>query len=350
MSDYLYNILVRSFGLIETAQPRLSSVFEPSSEFRPIDALENYAPTEDRSLGLSETERVSPASSARPRGAAPSQITQPATRDDLHTTADASSSSALSSMKGPAAGRQEERQPHAERRPVPSASIIKEETIITRAAHDSGLARTTETGERVTIEPLDRAEENLSVASPNRQSQAEAGTLDETRRPQRIEERTRLVERVTEQRIVSGSVSKESQPSSLKKESTSAEQQPHSSSQRMKVAASETIPAFAVPSQQTNPGVLPVVTERGDAERRETVIARPQVSRYVEMQRPESLQKTRAPLPEQIVQVTIGRVEVRASSTQAAQVKAQPKAARQPSQSLEEYLRQRGQGGGGGGR
>jgi hypothetical protein len=394
MSDYLYNILVRSFGLIETAQPRLSSVFEPSSDFRPIDALENSAPKEDRSPAFGEAERVSPASSARPQRTEPSQIKQPAARDHSPATADASSSSARSSMEDSAAGytgprrdahtkpveavhdvgaplmqvtlpaksqseatpaavaqasRQEETQPHARRRPAPPASIIKEETTSKRAAHDATVAGTAQPGERATIEPLGRAEENLSVASPDKQSQAKAGMLDEMRRPQRIEERTRLVERVIEQRIVGGSVSKESPPSSLKKDSSSAGQQPHSSSQRMKVAASETVAAFAVPPQQADASILPVVTERNDEERRETIIAQPQVSRYVEMQRPESLQKTRAPEPEQIVQVTIGRVEVRASSTPAAQGKTQPKAVRQPSQSLEEYLRRRGQGGEGGG-
>jgi hypothetical protein len=117
----------------------------------------------------------------------------------------------------------------------------------------------------------------------------------------------------------------------------------------MKVTASRPVAAFAEPPQQTDASSLRVVTERGDEERRETVIAQPQVSRYVEMQRPESLQKPRPLEPEQIVQVTIGRVEVRASSTPAAQGKTQPKAVRQPSQSLEEYLRRRGQGGGGGG-
>jgi hypothetical protein len=119
----------------------------------------------------------------------------------------------------------------------------------------------------------------------------------------------------------------------------------------MKVASSATVAAFTKPPpQQAGASVLAPATERGDEERRETVIAQPQISRYVEMQRPESLQKARAVEPEQIVQVTIGRIEVRASSPPALnEGKAQPKSARRPSQSLEEYLRGRGQQGGGGG-
>jgi hypothetical protein len=107
----------------------------------------------------------------------------------------------------------------------------------------------------------------------------------------------------------------------------------------MKVAAFDRL------QQQAAESAAQAMTETIAQQRPEALIVQPQVSRYVEPERQDSLQQTRAAEPEQIVQVTIGRIEVRAASPQPAQARTQPKGSHQPSQSLEEYLRQRARGG-----
>ena len=41
MSSYLHNLVLRSFGLVETAQPRVASLFEPQPAWTPLDAHAN---------------------------------------------------------------------------------------------------------------------------------------------------------------------------------------------------------------------------------------------------------------------------------------------------------------------
>ena len=79
--------------------------------------------------------------------------------------------------------------------------------------------------------------------------------------------------------------------------------------------------------------------------RRAPLLVRPRVSHYRdEKGLSDDSQQARAAEPEQVVHVTIGRIEVRAVSPQpqAKTTRSKP----QPAQSLEEYLRQRAQGGG----
>ncbi|MGB7921980.1 MAG: hypothetical protein WCF57_01915, partial [Pyrinomonadaceae bacterium] len=81
---------------------------------------------------------------------------------------------------------------------------------------------------------------------------------------------------------------------------------------------------------------------------RSTTVAQPRVTRYVEQK--SATQAESRPAPEPTINVTIGRIEVRATTTAPA---TPPAASRRQSadatpMSLDDYLRQRAGGGGGG--
>jgi hypothetical protein len=380
MSNYLYNLVARSFNQIETAQPRATSIFEPPRAFRPIDARQTAAPpAEEVAPAFDEDERAWPISSARVQAAAPSQTAQPSALDNLFSTdAPAVSSKAerpathqadvrrrplsfieaaheeegeptqTTSAINPQSERrpatvaqpslQRETQPRIQPGPAPPTSTLPDAPITKSDA--PATAQTVHAHERVMIEPLSRDGENPADASPKRQSHAEAKTRTDESSRQRamLEQRSPVIGRAAEQRFVESALSTERLSAPLKNE-PSINQWTRSLLQRMRVAA------FDSPSQQAAESVRQLETKRGTQQRPETIIVQPQISRAVETQRPDALQQTRASEPEQIVQVTIGRIEVRAASPPA-KAGAKQRSAQQPSQSLEEYLRKRAQGGG----
>jgi hypothetical protein len=384
MSDYLYNLVARSFGLVETAQPLVTSLFEPPRDFKPVDALQDAAPKAVTTHAFDREESVRPASSAPLQPDAPAQTTQttaintsPSTNDAslLPKTERAAAQSVSESharlnviepaqekerAPGRAASHVESQsgrtpsviaQPSLQREPQSAlrepqtqpASIERGASPIKSTEHTPPPAQTIRTHERVIIEPLPHAVENPLQASAEKPSQAKTETrIAETvrERAQPSEQRPHLVEPPVERKRVERALSNERPPARLKPE-PSAEQVTRSLSQPLKVAA------FDSPSQKTAESISSVEINNITHERSETVVVQPQISRYVEAQRPEALQPTRAAEPEQIVQVTIGRIEVRAAAQTPARGSAQQKSAQQPSQSLEEYLRQRAQGGGG---
>jgi hypothetical protein len=355
MSNYLHNLLMRSFGVMEIAQPRVASLFEPLTPAaltpvdasahsrpapelaRPADEAERGAPvspTEDRPLSLPQTKHSSapstlPSADATPSTPETEQQVSPETHlrqprgklidstraEDLAEPPEAPKpSQAVSGTK-----HQGERE-HASiaqplfqsetpqhKRPVPPPSSIMKEAA--RPASATPPDETIRVHERVLIKS-EAASDERRPAVAQRQTQAEiddrADASLRTHAP--LEAAPPVVKNVFTERVVERELLIE-RPSSLSQDERS--------------------------TIRDVTGVKP-----------ETLIVRPRLSRSAEGNGlPDAHQSARAAEPEQVVQVTIGRIEVRAVSPPA-QAKAGQRSAPRPTQSLEEYLRQRAKGGG----
>ena len=314
MSDYLYNILARSLGLIETAQPLVTSLFEPPRDFKPVDAPQTSLPTEESAhaqamqqsalnssfstdvpAALSQTESKPPAAltiERRPRLSSPEHGHE---KTGLPPT----------SLSQPSL--QSGEQPVVQPKQTPPAAIQPDAPIAGTAEQAWPNAQTIRTPGQAQLESSDSALKNPAHSSSVKQeSPAEAKAL-------------------------SGRRTHDSAPL--------AAQRPH----RLEPFAEPK--AIEQPLSREKPPTPSVEINNVAHQRSETVIVQPQISRYVETPQPDSPQSSRATEAEQIVQVTIGRIEVRAAPQPTTRQGAQTRSAPQPSQSLEEYLRQRAQGG-----
>lgn len=341
MSDYLYNILARSFGLTETAQPLLTSLFEPPRDFKPVDALQTSAPTAESALASGAVdERERPVLSADKQPDAPAQMAQPSTLNALSATQLPAALSKTEHAATPHAVETRPRlssvEPPQERIGVPAPAVSHVES---QSEHGHASTQINLTPERAVIEPS--ADQNPAHASLKKGSLAEAeAVINEPPRDraQPVAQRQNLSEPFAERQAIERALSTEKPPARSKNE-TSVDERPPSLSQRMNVAAPDRLPQKAL---ENNPSVeINNITHQGS----ETVIVQPQVSRAVETQPPDTPQRARAAEPEQVVQVTIGRIEVRAAPPTPTRQGTHQRSAPQPSQSLEEYLRQRAQGG-----
>ena len=350
MSDYLYNLVARSFGLVETAQPRLNSIFEPPRAFSPVDALQDSARTREASASaLDEDERAAPVSSASVQAVAPSLTTQPAAHQASFSGERLSADEAAQGeeRKPSQATSEIERQPSGRPPATPLQPSLQRETRALKRTGTTPPASTRTDSPIATsgAQPPAQVEENPAHAFTGEQAQAEANARSDASTRQRAQPAQRLPvsAQVAEQRIVERAMERAlstEKPSALLANESAENQHPRSLSQRMKVAAFDRL------QQQAAESSAQATTETVAQQRPETLIVQPQVSRYVETQEQNSLQQRHAAEPEQIVQVTIGRIEVRAAApSPAAQARTQQKGSQQPSQSLEEYLRQRAQGG-----
>jgi hypothetical protein len=376
MSDYLHNLVARSFGLVETAQPRLASLFEPPRAFKPIDALQNNRPREELAHADSEKVQTIASSLETPPAhlnASPTEVV-PAAQPSTKRTAAHDMKPRLPRLSSvESAGEEDESsqaisdilslnqathptvvQPSLQREervqtgPISPAPRAAYEQIIKTGARDS-VSDQAEGGrktEPVMIEPPGHDEGNPAEPYPKRRPQTEA-RIDETARSHaKPEQLPRLIERVTEQRASEQAHSTRESPP-LFSNQPSIDERPLSMSQSMKATALRSVSAFDAnsSSRATTENHSRVEMESSARQRPETVIAKPKVSRYVETERPDSFKHERVPEPERVVQVTIGRLEVRAAAAPPVQARASRERAGRAEQSLEEYLRRRAQGG-----
>lgn len=321
MSDYLYNILARTLGLVDTAQPLVTSLFEPPRDFKPVDVpqalapAENYAPAQ-----AAKDEKAELASVINQPRDAPAPATQAHTLNSsssINASAAPDSRSRASSAKhaqekgvSPLASldqflQQRKPEPAPRENQAPPAKPETSAPILQTGDQAQASAQTIRTHEPAPRESSNPGLMNADAASfAIKESRAEAkAVMNEPARKQvpLAAPITPLPPSVIENRIIERTLSRES-------------------------------------VQQMASVEINNVTEQ----RAETIIVKPQVSRYVEMQQPEA---ARAAQAEQVVQVTIGRIEVRAATAPHA-LQTTPQTSRQrSSQSLEDYLRQRAQGG-----
>ena len=304
MSDYLYNILARSLGLIETAQPLVTSLFEPPRDFKPVDALQPSEPAEEPAPASAPgVASAQPVASIDNRQDAPVEPTQTPVLNSSSVVNVPAAFSQAQPLPAPLTGESRPRVNSAEQ-----AREKASEQPGVRLNQAPPAAQTIRTPERSQLELSDSVLKNPAHAPQKKESPAKAQTITGERARERREpaaQRPPPPEPFAKQRAVEQALSQERLPG---------------------------------PSVEINN-----VTHQ----RSETVIVQPQVSRYVELQPPDSTQPPRAnEATEQTVQVTIGRIEVRATPPATARPGAHKRSAPQPSQSLEEYLRQRARGNG----
>lgn len=304
MSDYLYNILARSLGLIETAQPLVTSLFEPPRDFKPVDVLQTSAPAEESAHASDPVvASVPPVASVSDHQDAPVEPTQTPVLNSSSVMNVPAAFSQAAPLPAPLTS--ESRPPFNSRERAREKASEQPTARLNQAPPAAQIIRTPE---RAPFELPDSALESPAHASRKKESSAEAQTMTgekvrERREP--VTQRPHTPELVATHKAVERPLSQELAPS---------------------------------PSVEINN-----VTHQ----RSETVLVQPQVSRYVELQPADSRQSTRAnEAAERTVQVTIGRIEVRAAPPASARPGTQTRSAPQPSQSLEEYLRQRARGNG----
>lgn len=352
MSSYLHNLVLRSFGLVETAQPRVASLFEPQPAWMPLDAQANLRPVPelDRVADADENPAHVPSADARsiasrkappalshlpPTDAAPSlphiehepspHIAPHQPRGKLFDSAplkanelpEAQSDSTDASRVEPQTARVRDeaiarpllqRETHASVQPAPlSSSGMTDAQNVARAPSP---AETIRVPEQVATKSLVQTIESAAHAlSTQQQPRAETNLPPEKRAHAQHEAPPTIVKEVSVQRVV----------------------------ERSPLTERSQLPALL----QDEPSTI-----SDDARgRRAPLLVRPRVSHYRdEKSLADDSQQARAAEPEQVVHVTIGRIEVRAVSPQpqAKTTRSKP----QPAQSLEEYLRQRAQGGG----
>jgi hypothetical protein len=356
MSNYLHNLLMRSTGTMETARPRLPSLFEPlpSTAFTPVDGVPDARPAREFMLVSESDEQSAPLISTATAEPSAPQASRPAARSQLPSQESAPSTGLEEQeLPAPALGLPRRRRavsidptlaeddvvmepsdtraasdtpPQVERRQMsaaqsplqgenaslkqsvpPPASIEREASVVSSEPRP---LETVIAHERVTIKFEDRSDD-ARAANPavQKQRQPEVGTTrDESSRLRPVEAEPQAVRKIFTDRIVERELSIE-RPASL---------------------------------LQDEPSTIRDVTNV----KPETFLVHPRVAR------PEeeggligASQRSRTPTPEQVVQVTIGRIEVRAVSPPA-RARAEQKGAPSPAQSLEDYLRQRAKGGG----
>lgn len=322
MSDYLYNLLARSLCLVETAQPLLTSLFEPPRDFKPVDAPQSFAAAEELAPALdAKDERAQPASLINRERAAPAPaLPAPA----LNSVSSINAPSVNEGHERPSSAKQAQ-----EKSGDPLTSLNQSAKPVTTheallPGHQAPPARpeiktpSMKTGDhaQVSAQTIRALEPSPGESSRPNLSNANAASLIRKESPTEAKaqineplrkhaplpaQSTQTLSPVIESKVIERTVSRES---------------------------AQTAAAIEI----TN------VTEQ----RSETIIVKPQVSRFVEMQQPEALRTAQA---EPVVQVTIGRIEVRAATAPQQRQSAPPKSRQQSSQSLEDYLRQRAQGG-----
>ncbi len=357
MSNYLHNLVMRSFGRAEIAQPRVASLFEPlpaAAAFTPVDAVQNFGParTQEPARISERAERYGPDSSAevapnfapppRPtlRSFSPSMDTEPpASQIEQETPAprvierqlrgksiepvraepvaepfqarEASPAASSATAQGERRHASDaeplpQRETHALVAPAPHPSSIMKETR--EASSPPQPLETIRAPERATIKFEDRIDESLA-RDVARQRLDEASYEDDSSHGPRasLEAAPPVIRKVFTDRVVERELSIE-RPSSLSHDETST--------------------------------IRDVTNVKPDA-----LTVYPRVARPQERGAPDDSQRARASSPEQVVQVTIGRIEVRAVSPPA-QTRTEQRSAPRTAQSLEEYLRQRAKGGG----
>jgi hypothetical protein len=339
MSNYLYTLVARNFNLLETAQPRVASLFEPPRNFAPVDALEarplkRHAIVDRPAFVPAPPTDATDVSTAQPktlqRGAPPPASIQAHVKlsDPLPEEALGQTTKARQASPPPSeikthierATTSETLRPSLHRASLPHGQVVPAlpssspaDAILgasDAATHKSLPVRAARASERKAFESSARDEENHPQAPTKKALRAEVTDLIDksTRRDASIEAQPTRLDRIVERIFDRHPASRENQQS---------------------VSPSKTEPSVREPLAQPDPPAI---------------IVQPQVSRSVYTERADPFSSTRAAEPEQIVHVTIGRVEVRA--TPQPQARAQQKSAHAPTESLEEYLRQRAQGGG----
>jgi hypothetical protein len=347
MSNYLHNLVKRSFGLVETAQPRLASLFEPPHASTPLDAGQDSTRATSFNQAVETDERVLPASSATPQRVEAAGMARPATlATSPHTDVPPEPHAQTERMASPdstahrpraqlldspheEAGKPlqvtSEAEPPSERahtaivRPSPPAesrtqdslaqsfatTILPDAPTVAALSHKPPAVDTIRPPARVTLVPPAQVEKHTSHAPTQEQLQAQAvDALEQSMsRPTQRETQTPISKRLVNRAFA-------------------AEQSP---------------PAFL----EHEPSTIRVTAREKPA----ALVVQPHVSSHSEESYTDSPQSNRA-APETVVHVTIGRIEVRAAPPQG-QAKAAQRSTPAPAQSLEEYLRQRAQGGSG---
>jgi hypothetical protein len=356
MSNYLHNLVMRRCGMRESAQPRMASLFEPlpHTALTPVDARADSRPAQGLAHTVDGDERgahrlsteagpLSPPqathSSARsllsPTGVPPSpyEIEQPSSphialnqpreklinstrAEDAGEPHDTRKPSQAPSDTEPSRERKQasvaqpffEAETSRHERPAPPSLIPKDSSKAETAPQPDETIRVQE---RASIKSQAEGDERSAThAAARRQPQAEVkdGPGESSGPRATHEDAPPVVKEIVKERIIERELSRERPPALLQDE-----------------------PSTIRDTTRVKPEML---------------IVRPRVSRHLEKGFPDALQSTRAAEPEQVVHVTIGRIEVRAVPP-TAQSKAEQRSTSQPAQSLEEYLRKRARGGGG---
>lgn len=348
MSNYLHNLVMRSFGMMETARPRLASLFEPL----PYTSLTPFEGTGDLRAAHEETAPFS----ERAEQSAPilsTEAAQSPVPDDTH---------ALPRTRITA----EKAAPITERakdeEPAPTAALpgrrhpgLRE--AARAEAYDEVAPRMPDSLEasRATLKSAAQDERSqLSVAQPAASSERAAPAVSSE---PRAHETVRVQESVTI-KFEDRSVDPGARGLAPEKPGRS-ERENEADSQRRKGRPPEAQPPVPkriftdriIERELFNERPSPLVDDKASTIRDVTNVKPETILVHARAARPaeegghiDASTWARTPSREQVVQVTIGRLEVRAV-TPPARARAEQKSAVRHTQSLEEYLRQRAKGG-----
>lgn len=366
MTNYLSNLVARQLDLVETVKPRLASRFElpvalhpPGRQSSPNDALELDTPATDDRLGPVTDEWAEPMpDAAAQRRTTRRHMPQPVSHErDAFSTEQPESSARNPVMHA---------RPSAtfERTPADTSPLI--EPARTQPINQPAPAEDA-SASRQSLKPLmpppsvsPVVREQPSPPTSELQSQVEtveAISLPPVRPEPRIVRQAVKLEAESAEQPAQLSPTLKRDPVETTASSEAARQSAESLPDQTRLAPFEP-PESKRPFPSLNASLTeasrkteqPLVEPSAPQPARspqpgQSVLAQPHITRSRETQAPVPAEFDTAPEPAPIINVTIGRVEVRASQAPASGVRRQESAAKRL-MSLDDYLRQRAGGGG----
>ena len=362
MSDFLSNLAARSFGRVELVRPRLASLFEPPRAAGGSTLRQSLGPDALEVAEISDETRTEAAPPAR----------QPASRvrETQSTAADLKLSVAESDPGRadlPAKPNSRQRQPTRQRSSslapaaIPSSAmkpellpgfvtpkavpphvsrlVVPASAAKSSAVPPAALIATQSVEAQPGSRPLDasltprRSEKAVSVpASPSLpalQAEPPAGKPQEQSALERLSRVPIAAQDQTERELLRSDAGQQRQ---------SAFQAPSRRPSNQDISTSEE----QRPAAPGRSELLPSQTPR--SARPAMVVVQPQVTRYLRQTTPAPAEAAARPEPTSTIQVTIGRIEVRATPPPAKPPS--EKRSAPPVMSLDEYLRRRAKAGG----
>jgi hypothetical protein len=358
MIDYLSNLVARQLGKIETVHPRLASRFEPQTVIRPPGERMSLGGAEapDASetgaeFGLETLELIEPVLDAPPRPlSSPRRTTVPALteRDDLTPTLP---ESPTHNLDKPVRASVVIEQPWAETKTV--VEPVNMQTVSQAPAENlSPPERIPETARLLSTAqqppapaPMSNSDKVLDAPLParsERESEPQGGQDDSLMQMQaapRIVSEQNVLPPPRRRRDV-GRVSPAVEPS----EGEQSVPPPMSPPPAGRSRHADSIPqsSDAMTPLRVNPVETPVARPAHSPEPAANVIAQPRVARSMEAKVSAEAALNEAVEAAPVINITIGRVEVRATHAPAAP---RQQSNSTPPMSLDDYLRRRAGGG-----
>jgi hypothetical protein len=365
MSDYLNNLVARHLNLIEVIQPRLASRFEPPSIASPLGAnlsgsLEDQETLEAETSVESDRQRATVRAAESPSLALPpsqhSLMPEPLASDEFSSGPPENLTRVRSASLLPA----EDFEQPTSKRPM-TASEDRAQPVDQAASSKSTHPTRLDLTASLASSPSSSAQTgDLPPVPPHQAIEAEAGKADRAIRtqasqPQPEREIPSPVARQHEQqaRVAASTIIS---PEERLQENASPRHTLETSSRRPDAAEQRGPDEHAVEreviervrtTEQRRPAepteIEPHPSQNASPPAPASLIVEPRVTKYTEA---EAEARTRhAPEPAPTINVTIGRLEVRAMVAPAPSAVARRQRAATPLTSLDDYLRQRAGGG-----